>query len=98
RFQRLLADRAMGDAVRVESQDGQAVETDNDQYWEVVYKFIASNLALERATDQMAAYLKREYIKWGEGVGGTLWADKFEALRQQLAPDFDWRRVRQNTL
>lgn len=97
RFQRLLQDRVMGDPVRVESQDGQTVETDNDLYWEVVYKFIRSNVELGSGVDQMTSYLKREYIKWGDRVGGELWAKEFTELKAKLAPDFDWRAVRGDT-
>ena len=89
RFANLLQDKVVGNAVIRETEAGQVSERDNDLYWEVVLKFIRSNVATKTAVPEMKAFLRRQYVLWGGRVGGTLYKPEYEALRKELLPDFN---------
>ncbi len=89
RFSRLLADRQLGRPVMIRTEAGQQREVDNDDYWEAIYKFVRSNVALDNNVNEMKTFLKRQYVTWGDRVGGTKWRVQFEQLRQELVPEFD---------
>lgn len=88
RLARLLNDRRLGPAVVSVETDGVVRETDNDQYWEAVLKFLRSNVALGQNLPQCQGYLREQYVRWGPRVGGRRWKADFEALRRELIPDF----------
>ena len=89
RFANLLRDKAVGDPVLRESEDGRTVERDNNLYWEVVLKFIRSTLKVGGADAQMKSFLQRQYVLWGGRVGGTLYKPEYEALRKEILPNYD---------
>lgn len=84
RFSRLLNDRKLGTPVVAVEENGVRREVDNDQYWEAVLKFIRANVAMNENVDQSKAYLKEQYIRWGDRVGGKRWRSDFEKLRGEL--------------
>lgn len=89
RFQKLLEDRTVGSAIVKQNRGGVDVEVDNDVYWETVVKFIRCNLALgETAREPMTRFLKLQYVTWRERTGGTRWKKDMDALRADLAPDW----------
>jgi hypothetical protein len=88
RLARLLNDRKLGTPVLSSTEDGVRRESDNDQYWEGVLKFIRSAQATGADPAQTRGYLREQYIRWGDRVGGKRWKAEFEALRRELLPDF----------
>ncbi|MCS7033270.1 MAG: hypothetical protein NZ561_04640, partial [Phycisphaerae bacterium] len=88
RLARLLHDRRLGPAVITTEEDGLRRESDNDQYWEGVLRFLRANLALGENLEQSRSYLRQQYIRWGDRVGGKRWKSEFEQLRRELIPDF----------
>lgn len=91
RFQKLLNDKALGPAEKVVTEHGEEKVVDNDQYWEAIYKLLRSNVAANVGLQDTTNYLKQLYVRWGERTGGRKWADEMEALRKEIAPEFDWR-------
>ncbi len=86
-YGRLLADRAMGNATRTTDQDGVPRQVANNEFWELYLKFIRANLALNNPREPMAQQLRNLYATYGQNVGGTAWAEEFEALRRELLGD-----------
>jgi len=86
RLARLLSDRKLGAAV-VNTDDGTGIgprEMDNDQYWEAVLRFVQANAKLGEKPEENKNYLREQYIRWGDRVGGRKWRADFETLRRQL--------------
>lgn len=89
---KLAYEKKLGTPEMVIEEAGTERVVENETYWEVLYKLMYSNAELAKAnTDKKLAadttsFLMREYIKWGDKVGGKVWRDKFEDLRNQLAP------------
>jgi len=83
-YGRLLAERAMGNAMRTVQEDGVARQVPNNQFWELYLKFIRSNLALGNPPDPMRQQLRNLYAAYGDGVGGTAWKEEFAELRREL--------------
>lgn len=90
RFARLLEDRKLGGPTIAETQG------DNPIYWEATYKLYRANYERDRRSSTADAKkrleetrmgLKRLYIRQGKNVGGRLWKEQFEQLRQQLLND-----------
>ena len=88
RLARLLNDRRLGSAVVSVETDGVLRETDNDQYWEAVLKFIRANLRLNQNIEQSKSYLREQYVRWGPRVGGRRWKGEVDQPRAELIPDF----------
>jgi hypothetical protein len=89
RFQRLLEDRTIGPPVVKQTRQSVEVEVDNELYWEIVVKFIRSNLAVDDSTkDAMTRFLKVQLVTWRERAGGTRWKDEIAKLQKELAPDW----------
>jgi tetratricopeptide (TPR) repeat protein len=87
RLQRLLEDRAVGAAIVKQNRGGVEVEVDNDTYWEVITKFIRSNLAVDPASrEEMARFLKVQFVTWRDRTGGTRWKTDLQSLLSDLAP------------
>jgi len=88
---RLLAERKLGPAVVLETENGQERQVDNDRYWEATYKLFRCNLEMAKrdaqANSETIAALKRTYIQWGSRTGGAKWHNAFEAMRKEIAPD-----------
>lgn len=85
RLARLLNDRKLGTPVLVSVEpDGSTRETDNDQYWEAVLKFLRANLSLGQNVDASRVYLREQQVKWGSRVGGRRWKSDFAALSTEL--------------
>lgn len=97
RFGRLAVDKAMGLPVAVRREGDIEIETDNNEYWETIYKWIDSSKRENQPLDQFKLYLKEQYVRWGDRVGGTMWKKEFDQLRQELIPDFDWKSNRNAT-
>jgi len=57
---------------------------DNDQYWEAVLRFVQANAKLGEKPEENKNYLREQYIRWGDRVGGRKWRADFETLRRQL--------------
>ena len=85
RLARLLADRALGDATTVVTQDGVDREVANDDFWEAQLKFIRSSLELGNDRNALRGQIERLFVLHGDTTGGTRWADEFDALRKELA-------------
>lgn len=90
-FGRLLADKKLGTEQKM--VDGELV--DNEMFWEAAYKLFRCNVEMARsdsghaqALEETRRALRFLYIKNGSATGGRKWGAKFEALRQQLIPDF----------
>jgi hypothetical protein len=88
RLARLLADGKLGSALIDVDENGQTRTIDNDAYWEAVLKLIRANLALGADAENQKNFLKSQYIRWGNHVGGTKWKAEFERLRKELIPDY----------
>lgn len=90
RFGRLLVDRELGPPI-IARRDaaGNEVQVDNDIYWEAVYKWIKSATPLADDREPFRRYLREQYVRWSDRVGGVSWRDEFESLRRELIPDFD---------
>ncbi len=89
RYGRLAVDRAVGLPVTVRTEGGVEIESDNDAYWETIFRWIDTSKRTNQPTDQFKTYLKEQYIRWGDRVGGSLWKSQFESLRKELIPEFD---------
>jgi hypothetical protein len=87
-FSRLITTRKLGQAVYTVEDNGQQKVVDNDQYWEAILKLIRCNQKLGTGIEESKSYLKLQYITWGERVGGRKFKAQYEALRQELIPDF----------
>jgi hypothetical protein len=87
--------------LRVDEKTGETSYADNDPYWEATYKLLRSNVELYKQNkgDPAAAdayegtkgYLKRSYVRGN--IGGKKWKQQFEALRQEIIPEFDPKSV-----
>jgi hypothetical protein len=90
-FSRLISEKKLGPPVRMSVQNGQEVETDNDQYWEANFKLLRANFNLNDpdAVAKSKTYLKSLYVRGGDSVGGKKWHADFEKLRADVIPDFD---------
>ena len=84
----LLKDGRLGSPLMDVQQDGQTRTVDNDAYWEAVLKLIRSNLKLGADPEAQKTFLKSQYIRWGDHVGGKKWKDEFDKLKNELIPDF----------
>ena len=70
---------------------------DNNQYWDAMQRLLRCNVALAaakapgydhaRLMEETALKLTQLYIQWGQ-PGGPRWAGKFDALRQEVIPDW----------
>jgi hypothetical protein len=89
RFAILFNDGRLGSAMMDVESNGQTRTVDNDAYWEAVLKLIRSNLKLNADVERQRTFLKTQYVRWGDRVGGTKWKAEFEALRKELIPDFN---------
>jgi hypothetical protein len=99
-FGRLLADRKLGTERKL--VDGELV--DNDLFWESTYKLFRCNVELAKADggnpallDETRRALRFLYIKNGPTTGGRKWHKEFEALRQQIVPDFKLEELKTTT-
>jgi hypothetical protein len=88
RIATLLQDGRLGSPLMDVVKDGETRTVDNDAYWEALLKLIRSNLKLGADVEGQKTFLKSQYIRWGDRVGGTKWKDEYEKLRQELIPDF----------
>jgi hypothetical protein len=71
--------------------------TENVQYWDAMHKLLHSNVQLANAKapgydhakllEETQLKLKQLYIQWGE-PGGPKFVGRFDALRQQILPDW----------
>lgn len=91
----LLDQRRLGRAVIEEERNGETVTVPNDRYWEATYKLLRSSLKLveqgkvaAETKQQLADGLKALYARWGREMGGPKWAPQFEAIRKEIAPDY----------
>lgn len=91
----MLRDRRLGRPTLEEERNGQTVLVPNDRYWEATLKLMRSTLKLveagkagPEARTRMVDYLKELYARWGAQIGGPKWGPEFEALRQEIAPDY----------
>jgi hypothetical protein len=89
RYGRLAVDRAVGLPVTVRTEGGVEIESDNDAYWETIFRWIDTSKKTAQPTEQFKTYLKEQYVRWGDRVGGSQWKSQFESLRKELIPDFD---------
>jgi hypothetical protein len=91
RFSRLISEKKLGPPLRLTMQNGQEVQTDNDQYWEANYKLLRANFNLNEPADvdKSKMYLKSLYVRNGADTGGKKWHADFETLRAEVIPDFD---------
>jgi len=91
RFSRLITEKKLGPPLRTSIQNGQEIQTDNDQYWEANYKLLRANFNLNQANDvdKSKIYLKSLYVRNGDNTGGKKWHADFEELRKEVVPDFD---------
>jgi hypothetical protein len=85
----LFNDGRLGSPMLDMEQNGQTRTIDNDAYWEAVLKLIRGNLKLGANVEGQKTFLKTQYVRWGNHVGGTKWKAEFEKLRQELIPEFD---------
>jgi hypothetical protein len=86
---------------KVDEKTGETSYVDNDPYWEATYKLLRSNVELYKqnkndpgaveAYEGTKGYLKRSYVRGN--VGGKKWNRQFEALRQEIIPEFDPKSV-----
>jgi hypothetical protein len=96
RLGQLLYDKKLGGAVIIRHDPGTNAdrESDNDAYWEAVYKLLRANVNLIQAGDTetsmqyVRGYLENQYILWESRTGGMRWHGAFEQLRHEIAPDF----------
>jgi hypothetical protein len=90
-FSRLIGEKKLGPPVRRSIQNGQEVQSDNDQYWEANYKLLRANFNLNEPDDvaKSKIYLKSLYVRNGDNTGGKKWHADFEKLRKDVVPDFD---------
>jgi tetratricopeptide (TPR) repeat protein len=90
-FSQLISEKKLGPPVRTVIQNGQEVDTDNDQYWEANYKLLRANFNLNNPEDvaRSKTYLKSLYIRYGPDTGGKKWHAEFEKLRADVIPDFN---------
>jgi hypothetical protein len=90
-FSRLISEKKLGPPVRTSIQNGQEVDTDNDQYWEANYKLLRANFNINDPSelDRSKTYLKSLFIRNGDKIGGKKWHEQFEKLRADVIPDFD---------
>ena len=82
---------------KTDEKTGETSYVDNVPYWEATYKLLRSNVELYKqnkndpaaveAYEGTKGYLKRSYIRGN--VGGKKWKQQFEALRQEIIPEFD---------
>jgi hypothetical protein len=98
---KLLYDRKLGTATMTVTRDGEDVVVDNDQYWEATLKLLRSNVEIANKTgdgkllEDTKNGLKRQFITWGKRTGGKKWHSEFEALRQEIIPDFNYEELLQ---
>lgn len=90
-YGRLLADKKLGTEQKL--VDGELV--DNELFWEATCKLFRCNMELAKndaryakALEETRRALRFLYIKNGSATGGKKWHAEFDALRQQLIPDF----------
>jgi hypothetical protein len=74
----------MGNATRTIREDGVSRQAPNNDFWELYYKFIRTNLELGNPPEPMRQQLRNLDATYGEHVGGTAWVEEFEALREEL--------------
>jgi hypothetical protein len=90
-FSRLIGEKKLGPPVRRSIQNGQEVQSDNDQYWEANYKLLRANFNLNEPDDvaKSKIYLKSLYVRNGDKTGGAKWHSDFEKMRKDVVPEFD---------
>lgn len=93
RLGKLLQDGRLGSAQMETIENGERIVVDNDDYWEGIYRLIASNVKLNANVEGQKDFLKQLYIKWGDRVGGRKWKKEMAALQQELIPDFDAKAI-----
>jgi hypothetical protein len=93
RLGKLLQDGRLGSALQEVTENGQTQTVDNDDYWEGIYKLIRSNLKLNANVEGQKTFLKQQYVRWLDRVGGRKWKKEFAELKRELIPDFDPQRV-----
>lgn len=88
-YARLLSDRALGTPISSVTDAGQVRQVDNEVYWEATARLIRSKVNASDNTDSIKTFLREQYVRWGDRVGGTKWKAEFESLRQELVPEFN---------
>jgi hypothetical protein len=87
RFARLLADKTLGLPVTETMVDGQVRETDNESYWEALFKWsrASQKSAKEGDTlDNVKTTLRSHKIRWEDRMGGTKWKEQFATLMSEV--------------
>ena len=92
-FARLLSDHALGTPITTIVDAGQVRQVDNEVYWEATArlirsKFNGSEKGDAAGVDPIRMFLREQYVRWADRVGGTKWKAEFESLRKELIPDF----------
>lgn len=87
-YARLLSDRALGTPINSVSDAGQVRQVDNEVYWEATARLIRSKINASDPIDPVKTFLREQYVRWGDRVGGTKWKAEFDSLRQELIPEF----------
>lgn len=87
-FARLLSDRALGTPVSTVTDAGQVRQIDNEVYWEATARLIRSKVSAADDVDSVKTFLREQYVRWADRVGGVKWKAEFDSLRQELIPDF----------
>lgn len=83
-YGRLIADRALGNPMKLIDVDGTPRQVSNDDYWELQLKFIRSSLALGSPEEPFRQYLRNQTAIYGEQLGGHAWRGEFARLRSEL--------------
>ncbi len=87
-FARLMSDHALGTAISTVSTAGQVRQIDNEVYWEATARLIRSKINASDNVDSVKTFLREQYVRWADRVGGTKWKAEFDSLRAELIPDF----------
>ncbi|HEV8607661.1 MAG TPA: hypothetical protein VGQ99_20160 [Tepidisphaeraceae bacterium] len=91
----LLRDKLLGRPLREEKTADGFRMVPNDAYWDALLKLCWSNVRVAKAGGDKSAktledtqqYLKQLYITYPQ-PGGAKWGPKFDALRQEILPDW----------
>jgi hypothetical protein len=87
-FARLLSDRVLGTPITSVTDAGQVRQVDNEVYWEATARLIRSKINASDSVDSVKTFLREQYVRWGDRVGGTKWKAEIDSLRQELIPEF----------
>ncbi|HEX4793558.1 MAG TPA: hypothetical protein VH370_07200 [Humisphaera sp.] len=87
----LLANKKLGPPNLVENTPEGLKTKVNDLYWEATYKLLKSNSEVAKSAKDAAAMTNTQRALKNILIRGGIpdrWQDKFESLRQEIAPDF----------